>query len=989
MTKWLYGLARKCAEHGRLVIAIWIIALVVVSGGNRLIGGASQSTISLSGTNSATAQLLLGQAFPGASTEANPLVINSPTQDMGTGAGAATVAQVAKKISSMPTVASVQTPKTQPALLSADTHTAIISITVADSSVGKLEVAQSILDTGKQTAGPDYNVALGGIMGTQLSKPNTKSSEILGILAALVVLFITMRRFSAMFIPLINAIFAVGIGLAIISLLGRLVYIPDVAPTLGTMLGLGVGIDYALFLITRHRKLLQQGYEVPDAAGRTAGTAGAGIVFAGGTLLAAVCGLALTGLSFLAWLGFAAAIVVALAVVASLTLVPALLGVVGRRVVPKSMAEPLDEEHHEILDRSGWARLATAVTGRPWQFAIISTVVLLVMAAPMLTMKLGHTDAGNLPQETTARQADDLISAGFGPGTAAPLAIVVQMYTPATAPATTEPTGTAAAPTTPASSSAPGSNDPRTKDPRLISLKAALAATPGVVAVGNPVVSTDGGVAVIKVTPQWGSADPETELLVRDLRANVIPPAVAGKGMAAYVGGVTALTTDLMDLIAQRTPLFILGVVMMSFVLLMIAYRSLLIPFKAAVMNLLSITAAYGVVTVIFQWGWGASLIGLDELVPIESFIPMMMFAVLFGLSMDYEVFLLTAFREHWEQTGDMHTAVRRGLADTGRLVTAAALIMVVVFGSFVLSDNATVKMFGIGLATAVAVDATIVRCLLVPAIMVLAAKGTWWLPGWLDRLLPHLHVEGDPTAIDEIAAARSVKSTSSKPLLAYRPAPVIGAVIGVGLSWMLVSRLSIVPVDARTAVAMAAVLAGISVLLPPGFGGGRGTLSMRTLGYIIGVLLGLAVTGLLAVVVPPVQADNGAVTSWAIVIVALLAVLLASRAIALPLVLGAVAVAVTLGLIGAATDSIVLLAVTVLPALITVTVTWMVSTIFDRKNLGGLAIANHTVEEPAPNLESRGNTELVHVDQLLAGPRSCVTGSVDSPTDQTRDGGP
>ena len=961
MTRWLYGIARVCAERAWLVIGIWVVVLLLVSGGNRFLSGSAQSSISLSGTDSAYAQELLGQAFPGSSTEANPLVINNPDINLGKGAGAAKIEQVADQIRVMPAVAAVATPATSPALLSADHHTAIISVTTVDSITNRTAVATSILDTAKQTTGPGYNVALGGIMGSVLSKPNTKSSEIVGLLAALFVLLLTLRRLSAMFIPLINAVMSVGIGLAVIGLLGRVVYIPDVAPTLGTMLGLGVGIDYALFLVTRHRKLLQQGYQVPDAAGRTAGTAGAGVVFAGGTLLAAVCGLALTGLSFLTWLGFAAAIVVAIAVIASLTLVPALLGVMGRRVLTKAMREPLDEEHLDDLDRTGWARLATAVTDRPWRYAVASTLILLVLAAPTLTMKLGYSDAGDLPENTTARQANDLIAAGFGPGTAGPLAIVVEMYTPATAPGS--------APASSAASSASG-GDPRTKDPRLINLRNALGATPGVVAAADPVVSTDGGVAIIKVTPQWEPSNPNTDALVSKLRADVIPPAVAGQGMAAYVGGVTALTADLMDLIAERTPMFILGVVTMSFVLLMVAYRSLLIPFKAAVMNLLSITAAYGVVTVIFQWGWGANLIGLNELVPIDSYVPMMMFAVLFGLSMDYEVFLLTAFREHWEQTGDMHVSVRRGLADTGRLVTAAALIMVVVFISFLLSDNALVKMFGIGLSTAVAVDATIVRCLLVPAIMVLAAKGTWWLPGWLDRLLPHLHVEGDPTAIDEIAGAPVSLQRSNRPLVVYRPAPVAGAAVGVALSWLLVSKLSIMPADARTAVATAAVLAAIAVLLPPGFGGGRGTLGVRTVGYLLGVVLALAVTGLLSVVVPPVQADNGAVTSWAIIITALLAVIVVSRAIALPLLLGAVAVAVGLGLMSSSTPStMVLLAVTALPALITVAVTWMMSTIVDRKNVGELAIAVHPgAERQESDRDENDGTQLVYVDQLLGG---------------------
>lgn len=392
--------------------------------------------------------------------------------------------------------------------------------------------------------------------------------------------------------------------------------------------------------------------------------------------------------------------------------------------------------------------------------------------------------------------------------------------------------------------------------------------------------------------------------------------------MASYVGGITALSSDLNELIAQRTPLFIFGVVLLSFILLMLAYRSLLIPFKAAIMNLLSIAAAYGVVTVIFQWGWGAEAIGLSGPVPIDSYIPMMMFAVLFGLSMDYEVFLLTAFREHWSITGDMKIAVRRGLADSGRLVTAAAMIMVVVFASFILSDNATVKMFGVGLATAVAVDATIVRCLLVPAIMVLAAKGTWWLPGWLDRLLPQLHVEGDPNALEDIASDDKTRDFGRRPVVLHRPILVVGTALGVVIAWALVTRLPALPFDARTSIAMSAVLGGVTVLLPPGFGGGSGSRPFRAFGYFLGVILGLIVVRILSIVVPPVPADNGAVTAWAIVIVALLAVLVVGRSLALPLLLGAVATAISLALSAAyEPNSATLLIVTLLPAFITMMV--------------------------------------------------------------------
>lgn len=946
MTRWLYGVGRFCAERAKLVLALWITAAVVVIGVNHVIPSSSLGTFTLQGTDSATAQQLLSQAFPGTSTQANPVVLSSDTLDFGSGEGATIVSNVESAIAKMPEISTVTGPQQQPNLLSEDGHSAIVQVVVNEQYAGQNALAASVLDTAKQAAGPQVQVSIGGMMGNILSSPNTKLSEGLGLLAALIVLCFTMRRLSATLLPLVNAMVAVGIGLAIVQLLGRVVFIPDVAPTLGTMLGLGVGIDYALFLVTRHRKLLRAGYGVADSVGRTAGTAGAGMVFAGCTLIAAVCGLAMTNISFLAWLGYAAAIVVIVAVLASLTLVPALLGLLGHRILPKKQSGH-DDPDHDALDQSWWARLATSVTNRPWIFAITSSVILLLMALPTLTLQLGNAGSNDLPPETVARQAYDAMAEGFGPGSTAPLAIVTQLYTPATAPANFS-----------------GSGDPRTADPRLVALQHDLQSTPGVASVSNIVVSTDGGVSVITVTPDWNASDPQTAELVAQIRSDVIPGADAGNGMHTYVGGVTALTTDLYAQIAARTPAFIIGVVILSFILLMFAYRSLLIPFKAACMNLLSIAAAYGVVTMVFQWGWGMHLIGVDELVPIEAYIPMMMFAVLFGLSMDYEVFLLTAFREHWERSGNMVVAIRRGLADTGRLVTAAALIMVVVFASFILSDNVTVKMFGVGLATAVAVDATIVRCLLVPAIMVLAAKGTWWLPGWLDRLLPRLHVEGDPAALDA-ASARSAEQ-SRRPIILQRPAIVIGTMLGVGVAWILVARLPIVPANAHTAIAMSAVLGGITTLLPVGFAGDKGSRPMRALGYIIGVVIGLLVISLLQLVVPPASADNGAITSWAIVLVALVAVMFISRPLTLPMLLGAIATALSEGLLfNHGTDSSTLVLVALLPALVVIMVASVVVGLVGDRGIDSGDQQDPTTEpEPQQSETPKQLVPLLHLDE-------------------------
>jgi RND superfamily putative drug exporter len=895
VTALLSRVGRWCAARGWRVVLVWLFLILVVGGLNRAIGGAAAETYRLPGADSAVAQDLLARAFPGSATEANPLVLTSDL-DLGSGRGAELVAEVVEAEREVARVTSAVGPADNPTLLSDDGRTAVVQVTVEDRYAGDPKVAREILDTAIAAAGDEAEVALGGFLGRSLSRPNTRASEALGLAAAVLVLFATLRRFSAVLIPLVNAVVAVAIGVSLVGLLGKVVFIPEVASTLGIMLGLGVGIDYALFLVVRHRLLLRRGFDVNESVGRTLGTAGAAMMFAGGTLIAAVTGLVLTGLSFLAWLGIAAGIVVAVAVVASMTLVPALLGVAGARVRPAREPVEPDDTH---LDTSGWARLANTVTSRPWLFAVLSTLILLVMAAPTATLSLGHSDASTLPESTTARQADDAVRAGFGGGESSPLVVVSQMFAPATAPEDAVPGG-----------------DPRAQDPRLVELGETLADVPGVVRVDPAVISTDGGVSTIRVIPEWGSSDPRTEALVLELRDQVLPPADAGEGMSSHVGGITAINIDLADLIAERTPWFILGVVAMSFLLLLLAYRSLLIPLKAAAMNLLSIAAAYGVVTAVFQWGWGASLIGLDGPVPIDSYVPMMIFAVLFGLSMDYEVFLLTAFREQWERTGDMKVAVRRGLADTGKVVTAAALIMVVVFASFILSPDPTVKIFGVGLATAVAVDATIVRCLLVPSIMVLAARGTWWLPRWLDRLLPDVHIEGDPAAFELDQERRP--DLASRPLARTSARRAWGAVLGVALAaaavGLLAGRAAAVP------VVVAAVLGAALALLPAAATGGRSGLGRRLTGYALGALLALAAAGIVTAALPPASTLTNAATVSAVVLVALLAVLAVPRWVAVPTVLGAVAAAVTLLSVMSGTGAGLL--VSVVPAVLAALVT-------------------------------------------------------------------
>ena len=890
VTRFLYRVARTCGDHAWWVIAAWVVTLLLLTAANNAIPPAGQQDFELEGTDSAAALTLMQRAFPGTSSGSNPLVIGG-SEELDTGAGLQTIKKVEHDVKQITGVAKVQGPQDNPDQYSPDKQTAIIQVTVQDRYAGKPDMAQEILDTARQAA-PSNLVALGGFLGQSISNPDTHLSEGLGLLAAVIVLILTFRRLWAAAIPLISAIITVGIGSAIVALLGRVVLIPPEAPVLGTMLGLGVGIDYALFLVMRQRMMLARGFEPSDAAGRTAGTSGAGIVFAGTTLILAVCGLALTGIDFLAWLGYSAAIMVLVAVVVSATLVPAILGLLGKRILRKEHRD-LFHENDDHLDRGMWARIADSVTGKPWRYTIIAVVILLVLAAPMLTMSFGMTDNSDLPPTTTAYQANEMMVEGFGPGSTGPLLIVSQMNKPATAPKNAD---------------APSGVDPRTLDPRLVDLQKDLEDTAGIKSVSDVFVDPSGGVAVMTATPTTGPADPATETLINDLRDNVLPEATAGKDMESHVGGSTALMMDLTTVIGQRLPYFIIGVATLAALLLMLAYRSIWIPVKAAAMNIVSICAAYGVVVAVFEWGWGASLIGLDELVPIQTFIPMFMFAILFGLSMDYEVFLLTGFREHWERTGNMVTAVRRGLTDTGQVVTSAATIMVVVFLSFILVPDATVKMFGVGLATAVFVDATIVRCMLVPALMVLAAKWTWWLPKWLDRALPHLNVEGDPTALGDIEK----KPEPYKPhdvAEATRPiVPMFGVVIAVALAWFIGVRM--VPDSpsapyASLSIAVAALAGGIITWLPRGTPGAGSRPGVRILMLLIGVLSVSILFLLLKVLIPFTDQNQGQIAAWSLLIIALIVAITPLRKVSLPFLLGGILITLSLavGSSGITTD--------------------------------------------------------------------------------------
>jgi RND superfamily putative drug exporter len=535
-------------------------------------------------------------------------------------------------------------------------------------------------------------------------------SEAFGLIAAIVILLIAFGSLLAMGLPLLTALFGIGCGTAVVQLLANLVTMPTFTLQLVLMLGIGVGIDYALFIVTRYRQALHSGLDPEASVVQALDTAGRAVLFAGGTVVISVLGLFVIGTDLTNALAIAAATGVLLTMLASITLLPAVLGFVGRNI--DKLGLPHSKRARD--DRGGfWHRWSRIVQRRPLPALVVSLAVLLALAAPLFAIRLGFSDNGNRKKGDTIREAYDLLAEGFGAGFNGPLLLAAKLPN--------------------------GSGDLAV----LERLGQSVQQTEGVAAATPPIPNQAGNVAIMQVFPTTSPQDEATTRLVHRLRDDVVPSAVQGSGIDVKVGGFTAASVDFADFSARRLPLFIGAVLVLSFLLLMATFRSVLVPLKAVIMNLLSIGAAYGVIVAVFQWGWGASVLGVGEPGPVESWAPMMLFAIVFGLSMDYEVFLLSRIKEEYDRTHDNAQAVADGLAATARVITAAAAIMFFVFAGFVLSIERSLQLFGMGLAVAVLVDATIVRLVLVPATMELLGDRNWWLPGWLDRILPHVHIEG------------------------------------------------------------------------------------------------------------------------------------------------------------------------------------------------------------------------------------------------------
>jgi RND superfamily putative drug exporter len=708
MSGFLYRLGRASAGHPWRVIAAWIVVAVSVLMLNSSVGGESDETFRLPGADSQRAADALAERFPEQTLFTSNVVFHAPgglTNPEATTAIQAAVERLARGAH----VISVTDPyDPRGPTISEDDTTGMATVgfdvervtpAMYDEAQQATQVAR---DAGLQV---EYDGSLG-----YASAPAGGGGEMIAILVAAVVLAVAFGSVVAMGLPIGVALVAILVGSSALGVLAGLTAVPKIATVIGLMLALGVGIDYALFILTRHRQNLATGMSVPQAAGQANATAGLSVVFAGATVILAIVGVQVSGIPMLAMMGWGAAIMVAVTMLAAITLLPALLGVAGRHVdslkIPFVRRRPADD------GRSVSARWVARVLRHPVGLGVAATLVLVALAIPAFSMRLGFADAGNDPTSTTTRKAYDLMAEAYGPGTNGPFWVVLE-------------------------------DQERTVSDDLAGrVVEAASRTPGVASVTPPVFNEDRELAVFVVTPTTAPQDEETSLLLSRLRETALPDSLGDSGVEAFVTGGTALGDDVSSQLQRRMPLFLGAVIGLSFLVLTVVFRSVLVPAKAAVLNLLGVGAAYGIVVAVFQWGWGASLIGVHESIPIMPLAPMLMFAILFGLSMDYEVFLLSRVREQFRKHGDAHRAVVEGVGATGRVITSAALIMIAVFGSFVLGGDPTTKVFGIGLGVAVLLDVTLIRMVLVPAVMSILGARAWWLPTRLDRLLPRIDLD-------------------------------------------------------------------------------------------------------------------------------------------------------------------------------------------------------------------------------------------------------
>ncbi|KOX51232.1 membrane protein [Streptomyces sp. NRRL F-7442] len=694
---------------------LWLLAFGGVATAATVAGSAYSNDYGIPDTGSDRAYRLLESRFPDVGGDSDTIVWHTTSGTVRAADVEQTMTRTLDRIADLPGVASVGNPYQDPdsPLISENADTAYATVTFEDASQD-IDPAQAraVVDTAETARTDGLQVELGGSAIALTESGGGHLAEAVGVAVAAVVLFLAFGSAAAALLPIATALVSVGTAYAGITLLGHAMTVADFAPMLGTLIGLGVGIDYALFIVTRHRRGLKRGLSVADAAAEAVATTGRAVVFAGATVCIALLGMLILRLSFLNGVAIAASLTVILTVAASVTLLPALLSYIGPRALSRRERRRLAEHGPEPEVPTGFAaRWSAFVERHPKLLGALALVVITVIALPTLGLRLGTSDQGNDPKGTTTRQAYDLLADGFGPGVNGPLTLVTEVH---------------------------GAEDRLALD----NLDATLRATEGVSSVTPVRYNSGGDAAHLTVVPESAPQSQQTSDLVDRLRSEVLPRAETGTALDVHVGGVTAGYDDFADVIVGKLPLFVGVVIGLGCLLLLLAFRSVGIPLKAAAMNVAAVAAAFGVVVAIFQWGWGSELLGLGSAGPIEPFLPVIMVSVLFGLSMDYQVFLVSRMYEEWLETGDNRRAVRVGLAETGRVINSAAVIMISVFLAFVLSGDRVIAMFGIALAAAVALDAFVLRTLLVPALMHLLGRANWWLPRRLDALLPRISIE-------------------------------------------------------------------------------------------------------------------------------------------------------------------------------------------------------------------------------------------------------
>ncbi|GEC06879.1 membrane protein [Streptomyces spinoverrucosus] len=698
-----------------VAVLLWLLAFGGVAAAATATGTAYSNDYQVPGTESGRAGQLLKEGFPELGGAAGTVVWHTETGSVRAADVEQTMTRTLHAIAQLPGVATVVSPYDGQGAgqISEDGRTAYATVAFRDQSqdIGESE-ARAVVDTAKDAQADGLQVELGGTAIGLTDPSGGHLAEVVGVVVAAVVLFLAFGSLAASLLPIATALVGVGTAYAGIVLLGHAMTVADFAPMLGMLIGLGVGIDYALFIVTRHRRGLKRGLDVTEAATTAVATTGRAVVFAGATVCIALLGMLILQLGFLNGVAIAASLTVVLTVAASVTLLPALLSFIGMRALSRRERRHLEEHGPEPELPTGFAaRWSAFVERHPKKLGAVALAVITLLALPTLSLRLGTSDQGNNPESTTTRKAYDLLADGFGPGVNGPLTLVTDIH---------------------------GAEDRLAVD----SLGSSLRATEGVAAVTPVTFDSGGHTAYLTVVPESSPQSASTSDLVDRLRTEVLPRAEAGTSLDVHVGGVTAAYDDFAEVIIDKLPLFVGVVIGLGCVLLLLAFRSVGIPLKAAAMNVAAVAASFGVVVAIFQWGWGSELLGLGRAGPIEPFLPVIMVSVLFGLSMDYQVFLVSRMYEEWLETGDNRRSVRVGLAETSRVINSAAVIMISVFLAFVLSGDRVIAMFGIALAAAVALDAFVLRTLLVPALMHLLGGANWWLPGWLDRHLPRISIE-------------------------------------------------------------------------------------------------------------------------------------------------------------------------------------------------------------------------------------------------------